>query len=333
MPIGHPLHESLLLIWAERDGKWWNAGSAVLIADRLALTAKHTFNNLWATFNPREAERERALRAFPAEVHDGSRITVEMNASVDVFQSLATGELKRWMIARAWSTGDNSGGPNDSDLQLILLEPHPESEAAKNYKLETPLTLQLFPPAIGQDVILFGWPDHPELQNGVREKPEIDIDSEQFYESHGIVTKLCTTKATLELVSFPHFCSDCENRNGMSGGPIFTRKHGSSYVLCGVHSRGGVVSGQESRESVLWQLLPLWIHYQGRDCRVYDLALEGVINAPCARYFTLTQDGNFTDISCKLPELQRQGTLNGNPDWLIANTGEIFLHKPDVGET
>lgn len=303
------LSEYVLLLLAQsrhEPNRWWTAGTAFLVMDRVAISGAHIFKNF-----DRKLSRARAYANKLSHLGPPEEPAFDNTAtSFDAIQFMPNGDVHRWSVSEV-----GRGPDSETDIALLLLEPHPSCGKSKNYKLikERAPRLQLVPPAVGQKIFVCGWPDDKthHLEGG--ELPEPVLEGGFFFMSEGIVEHLSTTVASKERFDYPHFRTNAVTHSGMSGGPVLTQKN-NGFVICGTHIGGDGLG--LSRHSILWPMLymPVPTPDRKRERSIWNLANNREINAPCTGFFQL--DGP-NQLKCNNREVQVNGTIKGHADWFV----------------
>lgn len=305
------LEERVLLLMVQIRGDiWWTAGSAVLIANGVALSATHIVDG----FYRRNRDRiEAALAHMPLEEGDVVQLR---NISFDAFQITGNGQIVlRWSVVRWRSFIEGS------DVCILELRPHPLCPEAGAYEIDhTQMIIHPFPPAIGRTVFTCGWPDDPAIGPGPLPAPELT----NFFPY--ISTGLCTS--ITQRVSegprdnnFPFvFHTSCETYSGMSGGGVFLRSANGTFALCGIHWMADPENRDSTTASTLWSALTrrITFHDDHEGMLLDEVARSGV-NIPSTRFFRYEEPDNERPVLLfQVGELIQHGTIEGASDfhWL-----------------
>lgn len=332
------IQEFSLQLVVQWKGEWWNAGSAILIGDRLALSAKHIIEFIYTHI---------VGNSIPTGIPDYERtgypIVLPEGCGMNAVQTIDSGKSSlQWSVSKLYPVGYK-----EVDLILLSLTAHPDqavSPGCKSYKQKKLPRLWLYPPAVGQIVDAFGFPDHEQHSGG--NLPNGSLAGYLLYRSKGEVVHI---NSTLENRQASHlsFTSTAETKSGMSGGPVALSKPPWGNFICGVVSRSRSFAN-ESLATPLWPILGTKVFRDDAELgnpgkySILELAKAGIVNAPSADHFSLRTirrepngDGTFTEtvlngepaedadpgdleieIVCAFPELQRQGTLLGSSEWI-----------------
>jgi len=253
-----PITELAFSLAAYKDGKWRASGTAVSIASRFLITAKHVIQDYWKHFG------------------DGSKLRGSITGEFGIIarQMLNGGsQMSIWQVRRMWLS------PN---TDIAFLKVDPITEYAKNYKKWRVPQLQLSPPNIGERVSAFGYhtPDINFKQEG--NKIEVRWDDHPST-SVGEVESVFEHRRDNSFMNFPCFQTNARFEGGMSGGPIFN----DSGKVCGLVCSslvGSSLEGFTSYGTVLWPSMSTYVHFtpDGKFSdvphRLLDLANSGVIN-------------------------------------------------------
>ncbi len=251
--------EVSLGLLAQRGDKWHPSGSAVVIAPRLAITARHVIDDHW-----REFGQEHKLKW--GDLHGDFGLLAQ--------QVLPGKRGSLWCVRRIWLS------PH-SDLAAIQLSPY--SQAAANYRWRTPI-LQFLPPAVGSVVYAFGYRGGEVATSADVEGVSTRVQwATSPSTASGSVLEVHDERRDSRMYCFPCFRTDAPFAHGMSGGPIFSEGR-LVGIVCGslpaVHDADAVSYG-----ATLWPLLALKIEarLQGDGeagwCTVFDLARRGLVHS------------------------------------------------------
>lgn len=263
-----PIHLVSLGLAAEKNGHFFASGSAVIIANGLALTARHVVNDFWDFFEPDPSTSAATERT-------GSHSMLAFQITRDG----SSGAL--WAVHKLWH------GPW-TDLAVLALTPF--SDEAAQARLYTPI-LRLEPPPVGETVCAFGF-----------HTPRIVTDNNRTtwhvnpFSSEGTVVEVFERQRDSHRLNFPCFRTNARYDGGMSGGPVFD-SHGH---LCGVICSNLPPSepGDEhvSYVTSLWPALAIPIdavmagHPDVKRPTIYDLALRGYIGTVGLDAVTVARD-------------------------------------------
>jgi hypothetical protein len=214
--------------WADMDGeqKVDEAGSGILVAPGLGLTAKHVTKSYFKLDPQYEALNRRSSPLDPQY----RVIKRKSEFACLAYQAPYDGGEMNWMPEVTWPS-------HDTDITCMVLEPR--SDAA--VRLAPALTFfdwDLLPPKVGSVVTAYGWPGQDININGSEDNREIhDIAVELRVES-AYVTECCPVMKEHGLREFPGVVLDRELPHGLSGGPVLQNGRlvgifsGPDYVAC-----------------------------------------------------------------------------------------------------
>jgi hypothetical protein len=223
----HPLMAGVFGHIDDADGKRTVriGGSGFFVTPSLFITARHVSRDLFRTDPGRFDDLDRRSERYFHLPH-----------SVSLFQPAAAGTPSSviWSITRSW----------DSPLtDICMMEAQPDHTASSE---ENPRPLSGFlgwalnPPAVGEQVILCGFPE-AKAQIG----PGLGFKGAGVAQP-ATVTEVFPERRDRGMFSFPGFSVDKEVEGGFSGGPVIWRDQ-----LC------GVVSGASFGTSYIASLWPL----------------------------------------------------------------------------
>ncbi len=196
------------------------AGTAVLIAPGIALTAQHVMEEI----------RERFCQPK----------TGNANLDIYVFQ-LATGAV--WYVCNAshWIGTD-----------IAVLSLRPRNEIASGTALRR-IELTVDPPAIGETITAIGFPKS-ELNIPRNESDVLELNFTLLPTvSEGRVSEVHASLRDSANIRFPSFSVEAEFSGGMSGGPVFNER----AQVCGLVCSGG--EGDLSQYAVATSIWPACI--------------------------------------------------------------------------
>ncbi len=265
---------------AWRGDSWRASGTAVSIAARLLITAKHVVADYWD-----HLERPVALRG-------------SLNASFRVLarQMLSEGEeMVLWTVRRIWLS------PN-TDIAFLLVDPF--SESAKRYSRWRVPPLQLLPPAPGDRVVAFGY-HTPEVQVSLNGPAMTVTWDDHPSTAVGEVTETYAVKRDSSFLNFPCFQTNSRFEGGMSGGPIFN----DAGEVCGLVCSSLLQPSSDGHISFAvcpWPSMATFIHVglDGRvaehPVRVLDLARAGILNVRGAEKLSIVPEADDYSIRLQL---------------------------------
>lgn len=276
----HPITEHVFMLVGtnvERT-RYVSMGTGFAIAEGIAMTARHVFEELWKEFD------------CSGKAYGSAEIMETKNS--EVFAIHFSG-LER--MPRLWRVTASVDAPA-TDISIMYLAPiapmHDYGLWPKNFGLD------FAPPVIGEELFAFGYPTI-----NVREQAGEDVTFEgapQFVA--GFVTEVYPERRDSVMLPSPSFQVDVEFGHAMSGGPIFKKSTGH---CCGVISVGGSYGdGLNAGYGVMvWPVLttrlppPRASHWPNAP-RFLDLCLRGTVanlNLDLVRekqiHIVLDQDG------------------------------------------
>lgn len=199
-----PIHQICFSLMAcDTNGEHhYISGTAVSIASRLAITAKHVIYDF-----------ERKYGRFKYEGTTG-----ESSFSLQAVQILSNGtQGALWDVRKVTLCGH-------TDVAILFLTP--KNKVAQQSDFLSP-AVQLMPPAIGETLTAFGYR---------RSKAEVSDDKIEWLvdpvTSHGVVKEVHGEKRDSSMLSFPCFQIDAQYDGGMSGGPVINRTGHLIGIVC-----------------------------------------------------------------------------------------------------
>lgn len=230
--LDSPITEFTLAIKAHKDGHYYASGSAIIIAQNLAITAQHVIDDFFREFEGKY------LDAVPNSEVAGT-------FHMQLFQILSNGKSGLiWNVTRLWSC-------NFTDIAVLRLSP--TTQEALDYKWRLPI-IDLIPPKVGERISCFGYrkPKVTKTDNHI----EWHVDSKT---SIGEVKAVHDQKRDNCRLTFPCFQTNAKYDGAMSGGPVFK----DSGKLCGIicSNLPPSADGEEhvSYVTSLWPLMGLKI--------------------------------------------------------------------------
>lgn len=235
----------MLALVAAREGiAPYPAGSAVIIAPGIALTADHVLDGLWKHFEESEVGNQPAGFSIQALQYIPGRS-----------QPVA------WHVATA-------GRANALDIAILSLTP--SSNVPKNYNPLVP-TLDVTPPVPGTKVQAFGFP-----------KSEVEQEKGEWVVKHlaagavGVVGEVFPERRDSAMLRFPCYEMSLPIVAGMSGGPVFDETGHLRGIICSSVEPELV----PSYASVLWPAMGLEEPSQPDPApTLLDLARAGMVRA------------------------------------------------------
>lgn len=258
-PLSSPICTWALPLTARKGGDFFPSGSAIIIGQNLAITAKHVIEGFMSDLGSEEVSPDHFKHKFALQ-------------AAQVLDSGETGVL--WNVPKIWRSAH-------TDIAFLLLSPTTSESLSFQWKA---LSLDLRPLQVGAKIAAFGY-HTPRISH--------DQDSHQpiFYwtlsptTSTGIVTEVFHERRDSAFLKFPCYQTSALFRPSMSGGPALTE----SGCLCGLVC-SGIDFGQADAEPVsyvtaLWPSMatPVSIDRKGFPrgvtYPVLDLARHGYIHA------------------------------------------------------
>lgn len=251
-----------------QDDEWQPVGSAVIIAPKLALTAKHVVDACWRHF-------DNSYKLKFGDFHgDFGLLAFQV-------QPGKVGAL--WAIQKLWCS------PH-SDLAVLQLTPYSESAAA--YSWCCPL-LRIEPPAVGAEVRCFGYRGGKATATCVEKNLTVNWTSSPST-AGGCVIQVHHQQRDPGMFSFPCFQTNAPFTYGMSGGPIFVDGN-----LSGIISGGGITdaNGQcMTYGATLWPILATKLELIVKEepsrtsFSVHELASRGYVRVLDLETISVTMD-------------------------------------------
>lgn len=225
----------------EENRRVWEAGSGVIIAPGLGLSARHVSKGFEKLDPQFDAIQRRKSPLDPQ--YQTIRVRVEYAALV--YQMPDGGQELRWKPEVDW-------GSHDTDIDAIVLTPDTAAAIAVAPTLRF-FPWQLRPPPKGALVRLYGWPDQVIEIEGSNHELTLELHAQRATVVESIYPMMAHGFG-----DFPAFRVDKEYAHGFSGGPVlYNRK------LVGIFSGPDLVS-------CLW---PLALHtYEDTAGRKYAFA-------------------------------------------------------------
>jgi len=255
--LSSPICEWALPIVAIKGSDYYPSGTAILIAERLALTARHVVEGFMEELGSTQVSKSKWKHSF----------------ALQVFQMRESGESGVvWNVKRIWRSGY-------TDIAVMLLEPTAEECLDFEWKK---LALNLLALEKGSDVHAFGFPS-PSIEIDASGARRIVRFTHSPTTSSGTVLEVCFDGRSSNL---PHPCylTDARFDPSMSGGPVFDAKG----RLCGLICKGwDLLPGEPpiSYASALWPLMATEIDLnrtgfpKGSSYPILELARDGFIEA------------------------------------------------------
>lgn len=191
--------------WGETEEKHrvWEAGSGVIVAPGLGLSAKHVSKG-FQKLDPQFDAIERRRSPLDAQYQT---IRVRTEYATLVYQMPLGEEYVRWLPVVDW-------GSHDTDIDSIVLVP--ETDAAKRVAPTLRyFPWQLLPPPIGSLVRVYGWPDQHIEIDGTNHELTLELHAQRAR-----VTETIYPMLAHGFGEFPAFRLHQEYAHGFSGGPV-----------------------------------------------------------------------------------------------------------------
>jgi Trypsin-like peptidase domain len=257
-----PIAQICMRVIIERaDWKFEVIGSATLVCDHLAITAKHVL--------------EHAIKKY-GTTQKGNEIEID-GFEIKFLQILPGPRYRFWRLHQAWPCGTDI-----VFLHLAADRASPGSESGRGLQPR----LRLLPPPVGQHVIAFGY---RQGEVSVTESPDgthhIKLDDKPTT-SIGIVRQIYAAGRDRIMLPFPCFEVEARFDPGMSGGLVVDELGAVCGLICaGLHSEDANVA-PISYVATLWPMLKTIISGGRGDgypkdisYPAIDLAIEGQIFA------------------------------------------------------
>jgi hypothetical protein len=138
--LDSPITEFALAMMVLKDEYCYASGTAALIGPRLAITAKHVFDDYWDNLEEPEIQDSNSDASV---VYRSGHFTIYVSQFLYKYK-----ELIIWTVKRAWSSPC-------TDITLLSL--NPANQNAVDYQYSRRLSLNLIPPEVGSRVVGFGY--------------------------------------------------------------------------------------------------------------------------------------------------------------------------------
>jgi hypothetical protein len=130
-----PITEVALALAVCKDDTYYPSGTAVVIGQQLAITARHVITDFLHKFGN-----------VPKNSTPDENFNADFNiVAFQVVNKATTGNL--WNIKRIWSSGFTD---------IVLLQLMPDYQSGKEYKWKS-LKMDLLPPPLGDKIAAFGY--------------------------------------------------------------------------------------------------------------------------------------------------------------------------------
>lgn len=262
---GEEIKEFALPVIAVHGPEVFASGTAIVVAQGLAITAKHVLEDFAAKYvqkYPQEDPEDLPFHIFFHQVREGGKTEA------------------LWQCLYMWKC-------QLSDIVFLAFQPY--SNHDQDYRWKSPV-ISLFPPPIGTGIMAFGY-------------HEIEGPSGKKYVSStatGTVAEIHERRRDSSMLPFPCFRTNARFDGGMSGGPVFRMDNGQ---LCGIVCTNLPPSEEEEGEvqhtsyvTTLWPAMATMISVprEGQPPEevypVLHLARDGYLEAPDWQRIELEQD-------------------------------------------
>jgi Trypsin-like peptidase domain len=224
-PTDVVIREYALALAAVKGDEWHPSGTAVVIAPRFAITAKHLFDEDWY--------------------------------KLETFSIVASQVLQDGTLGAFWTIDRVLPSPL-TDISLLHLSPVRGSQSAVEYSWERAPISCLVPPKVGETIIGFGYP-----RSEVEVTRASDIISVKWSDrpciTRGTVREVHDEIRDSGTLSYPCFRTNARFDNGMSGGPVFNEKGELCGIIC-----SGIAPFDDTEEwasyvSSLWPIMGILV--------------------------------------------------------------------------
>jgi hypothetical protein len=259
-PSDSPISEFALRVVVECPG--WNlyvVGTATLICAHLAITARHVLDH--------------AVRTFGSKVL-GRKVEIE-RFELKLYQILPGPVYRLWRVVTAWTC--------DTDIAVLHLELDRTTLPDEKIVWKQPL-LRVFPPAIGQKVVAFGYRESKicvtEDSSGIH---HIQLDDRPTT-SIGTVRQVYPSRRDTVMLPFPCFEIEARFDPGMSGGMVIDETGRLCGLICASLQHDDATDPPISYVASLWPMLKTIIsvdrgdrYPRGVSYPIIDLAIDRII--------------------------------------------------------
>jgi len=230
----HPIMDQVMPVIAFEGRNGLVAGTCVLIAPYLALTARHVVEAIHRSF--------------------GCDAWKDKNAKLDVYPiQFNTGRI--WYVSQvfAWI---------GTDIAFLRLQPR--SEQAKTPDSQF-LKMTVDPPAIGSEITASGYPKTEITVE--RNDHEVTALKLNIYPtvSTGIVTEIHRSLRDKTMLNFPAFSVNARFPAGMSGGAVFNDKKELCGLVCSGLEDGQDRNGDYSNAVSIWPSMIIKMEFNSGD--------------------------------------------------------------------
>jgi S1-C subfamily serine protease len=197
----HFMHTVVFVARDSQNDQVRPLGSGVFVAAGLVLTAKHVYQEAWASLTQNANRRFDSIAPFHIDAYHWPN---------------ETDGLAIWGVDAAWDTPFSD---------LALLRVIPSNDVAKRNHPGTVAVMNVYPPSLGDTIVAAGFPKTLERHDRKR----IELGLHPFVTS-GIVRQNYEAYRDRGLLNFPCFEVNAHVFPGMSGGPIYNQ----AGQLCGI---------------------------------------------------------------------------------------------------
>lgn len=197
----HPIMDQVMPLIAFEDQNGLVAGTCVLIAPYLALTARHVVETIHR--------------------HFGKDAWKDKNVNLDIYPTqFNTGRI--WYVSQVF-------GWVGTDIAFLRLQPRSEQAKKPDPQL---LKMAVDPPAIGSEITALGYSkteiaveknDHEVTALKLSIYPTVSV---------GIVTEIHRSLRDKTMLNFPSFSVNARFSAGMSGGAVFNNRKELCGLVC-----------------------------------------------------------------------------------------------------
>lgn len=249
-----PITEFALLLVGGDGRSTMALGSAVFIARELAISAKHVIEEYWNQFGssyPFAGEKPLTGHfALFAVQYPGSRSDAAL-----------------WRVEYVWAA-------RFTDIAFLSLRP--ANEIAEGYQWHASPHLDLLPPAVGEQVVGFGY---AASQVQLIEENQLRMTLNPTT-TGGLVNNVFPEYRDRGMLKFPCFEINAHFIGGMSGGPLFNKAGQLCGLICASMNGQPIAYG-----ATLWPAMGTTITHQGPGmvCKgpypVFEMADHGLLHA------------------------------------------------------
>lgn len=274
-----PITEIALALAVKRGHCWHASGTAVTIANGLAITAKHVFQDYWAKYG------------------NGSELRGSLVGDFGVVarQVLPGGRIALWNVTRAWLSPV-------TDIAFIRL--NARSESAREYARFRVPPINPLAPAVGDRIAGFGY--HSSVIDVEIEDDVLQARwNDQPATSVGEVVEVHQRQRDSIRLNFPCFRTNARFEGGMSGGPLINDRGEVCGLVCS-SLVGDPAGGDMSYATTIWPSVATFVHYDltGRPSeiphRVLSLAQAGVFRILHLDRLDLVEEQGQAILQCRV---------------------------------